>query len=331
MSVQALFKRSAEDFVVHEQLGFSPSGEGEHLFVEIEKRGMNTQWACKLLAETCGVRERDISHSGLKDRHAVTRQWLSVWLPGKTDPDLSALNTDELQVLNASRHHKKLRIGTHKANDFIIRLHQLSDVDQAQQALTTLAQQGFANTFGDQRFGRDQHNLTVFDAVLAGKRMKKPRQSMAISAARSALFNAVAAHRQAEGLMQQVLAGDVLMLAGSHSVFVAEADELPTLQQRLDSGDVQLTGPLWGKGGVVAEGAAQALEQAALSDWQDYCQGLEKLASASRRPLWLKPALTWQWQGNSVELRFTLPTGSYATALLGQAFTLTEPARGEEK
>ncbi|WP_417361025.1 tRNA pseudouridine(13) synthase TruD [Gallaecimonas pentaromativorans] len=330
MSVTALFKSQPEDFFVEEVLGFEPCGEGEHLFVLIEKRGMNTQWAAKLLAEACGLKERDVSHSGLKDRHAVTRQWLSVWLPGKEDPDLSAIESDELKILKTARHNKKLRIGTHKANRFEIVLREVSDQAQAEEALSAIAANGFANIFGDQRFGHDDRNLKVFEEVLAGKRMKKPRQSMAISAARSLLFNQVAAHRQAKGLMGTVILGDVLMLAGSHSVFVAEEAELTSLQQRLDEGDVQLTGPLWGRGGVKPLEEAAALELEACAEHGAFTEGLERLASSDRRPLWLKPAISWQWQGQDLTLGFTLPTGSFATALLANVAELVEPERRTE-
>lgn len=330
MSVTALFKTQPEDFAVDEVLGFEPCGEGEHLFVLIEKRGMNTQWAAKLLAEACGLKERDVSHSGLKDRHAVTRQWLSVWLPGKEDPDLSAIESDELKVLAKGRHNKKLRIGTHKANRFDIRLRQVSDKALVQSRLEAIQAQGFANLFGDQRFGHEDRNLKLFDDVVAGKRMKKPRQAMAISAARSALFNLVADYRQQQGLAGQVLAGDVLMLAGSHSVFVAEQDELPALQQRLAEGDVQLTAPLYGKGGVKPQGQAAELEAAALAGQEARLEGLEKLANSARRPLWLKPELAWQWQDSDLVLSFTLPTGSFATALLANLAELVEPERVKE-
>ncbi|WP_115719560.1 tRNA pseudouridine(13) synthase TruD [Gallaecimonas mangrovi] len=328
--VNALFKQLPEDFFVEEVLGFEPAGEGEHLFVLIEKRGMNTGWAAKLLAEACGLKERDVSHSGLKDRHAVTRQWLSVWLPGKEDPDLSSIESDELKVLTTVRHNKKLRIGTHKANRFEIVLREVSDVAAAEQALHQVSEQGFANLFGGQRFGHDDRNIKVFEDVLAGKRMKKPRQGMAISAARSLLFNQVALYRQQQGMIQQVLAGDVLMLAGSHSVFVAEEGELETLQQRLAEGDVQLTGPLWGKGGVTPLHQAGELESRAVEAYASYTEGLEKLANGARRPLWLKPDLSWQWQESNLTLSFTLPTGSFATALLENVATLTEPERFSE-
>ncbi|WKE66451.1 tRNA pseudouridine(13) synthase TruD [Gallaecimonas kandeliae] len=330
MTAKALFKTQPEDFFVEEVLGFEPEGEGEHLFVHIEKRGMNTQWAAKLLGEACGVKERDVSHSGLKDRHAVTRQWLSVWLPGKETPDLAGLESIDLHILKARRHNRKLRIGTHKANGFRIRLREVSEPALVEERLQKVAAEGFANIFGDQRFGQGERNLEIFDAVLAGKRMKKPRQAMAISAARSHLFNRVAEHRQTQGLMRQVLPGDVLMLAGSHSVFVAEEAELDSLQQRLAEGDVQLTGPLWGKGGVGPQGDALALELAAVAAEGERCAGLEKLANGARRPLWLKPEIQWHWDGGDLLLEFTLPTGSFATALLGNLAELVEPDRFSE-
>ena len=82
-------KVAAEDFVVQEHLGFAFAGQGEHFMVQIRKVGENTKYVVNELAKACGVKSRDVSWAGLKDRHAVTEQWLSVHLPGKADPDLS--------------------------------------------------------------------------------------------------------------------------------------------------------------------------------------------------------------------------------------------------
>ena len=125
-SVSALFRSVPEDFQVTEQLGFDLSGEGEHLCLYVEKRGQNTRWVAGLLAKHFGVDDMAVSHCGMKDRHAVTRQWFSVHLPGKLPemPERPPM-LEGCQVLAQQRHHKKLRRGQHAGNQFVIRLRQI--------------------------------------------------------------------------------------------------------------------------------------------------------------------------------------------------------------
>src|SRR3546814_5484344 len=84
--LSATIRTSPEDFFVEEIDAFAASGAGEHLLLAIEKRGMNTAFAAKLLAQWAGVGEQAIGYAGLKDRHAVTRQRFSVHLPGRPAP-----------------------------------------------------------------------------------------------------------------------------------------------------------------------------------------------------------------------------------------------------
>ena len=87
----ALIRCFPEDFVVHEELGFEPGGGGEHAFLHLEKRGLDTAYLVQRVSSLSGVHPRDIGFSGMKDRHAVTRQWLSVRLAGRTEPDWGEL------------------------------------------------------------------------------------------------------------------------------------------------------------------------------------------------------------------------------------------------
>ncbi len=48
--VTGVFKGSSDDFRVDEILSFEPSGEGEHLFLQIEKNGLNTEELVKSVA-----------------------------------------------------------------------------------------------------------------------------------------------------------------------------------------------------------------------------------------------------------------------------------------
>ena len=109
-----------EDFVVDEEPAYLPSGTGDHVFVRIEKRGLATPVAVTQLARALGVKDRDIGVAGMKDRHAVTTQWLS--LPPPVTPEAAlAVIAEGLRVLEARRHGHKLRTGHVRGNRFRLR------------------------------------------------------------------------------------------------------------------------------------------------------------------------------------------------------------------
>ena len=151
---QAILKASAEDFQVDEVLDIPLSGDGEHLWLWVEKRGLNTEEAVRRLARAAGVPQRAISYAGLKDRQALTRQWFSLHLPGKADPDLAAACDETLVILQQGRHRRKLQRGAHAANGFRLRLTGLKADPAALEArLQAIAAEGVPNYFGPQRFG----------------------------------------------------------------------------------------------------------------------------------------------------------------------------------
>ena len=112
-----MYRAQPEDFQVDEILGFEPSGEGEHLYLQIKKRDQNTQWVAGLLAKLAGIKRNDVSFAGLKDRFAVTTQWFSLYLP-RRELTLAQLQHDDFEVLTLVRHNKKLRRGMHSGNQF---------------------------------------------------------------------------------------------------------------------------------------------------------------------------------------------------------------------
>jgi tRNA pseudouridine13 synthase len=322
------FRGMPTDFVVDEVLSFEPDGEGEHLFVQIEKIGMNTGFVARHIAAACGVRERDVSYSGLKDRHAVATQWFSVHLPGKPDPRQADLETPGLRVITRRRHRRKLRRGTHSGNDFTITLRDVSgDNDQLESRLQAIAASGFPNYFGEQRFGRDGQNIERARALfsIVPKARKRDRnQGIYLSAARSILFNRVLSRRIAENRYDLISCGDVLMLEGSHSVFVVDqADD--ALQSRLRSGDVHITGPMWGGGKTITPAAQHEWEVSCMEGEQDLCDGLvaHKLRHERRALRARAKDLAWQWPDNStLQVSFHLGNGSYATSMLRELVML---------
>jgi len=317
----AVLRAQPADFRVDEVLGFVPSGEGEHWFLQIEKIGLNSDEVAARLAKLAEVKLMDVGYSGLKDRHAITRQWFSVYLPGQPSPDWMSLCDDELAILEVTQHSKKLRRGVHKANGFEITLREFDgDFSELQQRFEELQKNGFANYFGEQRFGHGGRNidraLALFEKRL--RKVSRAKKSIYLSAARSWLFNCVLSERIQQGRWGQLQQGDVVMLHGSHSIFtIDEVDEL--LQQRLSEGDIHLTGPMWGKGNAKLGEEAQAWERACIASEPPLIAGLEAAGmKMERRPLRILPQemSMRQIDESSVQLKFELPTGSYATSLL---------------
>ncbi|MFT4179031.1 MAG: tRNA pseudouridine(13) synthase TruD [Thermomonas sp.] len=330
--LSARIRSTPEDFFVEELPGFEPSGEGEHLLLTVEKRGMNTAFAAKLIAQWASVPEPSIGYAGLKDRHAVTRQRFSVWLPKKTAPAIDALHTDELRVLEHAWHARKLPRGALAGNRFVLVLRDVvGERDAIEARLQRIAARGVPNLFGEQRFGRGGGNVQQAVAMFAGRRVKRDERTMLLSAARSELFNRVLAARIEAGNWDAALDGEVWMLDGSRSVFGPEA-MTPDLQARLEAFDIHPTGPLWGGGELRSSGQARELELAAMQgDTASRLRaGLEREGlKQERRALRLRPAeLAWEWHDDAaLELRFALPPGCYATTVLRELGELTDSAQ----
>ena len=137
-----LLKANPEDFVVVEDLGFEPDGEGEHILVRILKNGCNTRFVADALAKFLKIHAREVSFAGQKDKHAVTEQWLCARVPGKEMPDLSAFQLEGCQVLEYARHKRKLRLGALKGNAFTLVLREVSNRDDVEQRLIDICVKG---------------------------------------------------------------------------------------------------------------------------------------------------------------------------------------------
>lgn len=322
----AVLKATAEDFQVDEVLDIPLSGDGEHLWLWVEKRGLNTEEAARRIAKAAGVALRSVSYAGLKDRQALTRQWFSIQLPGKADPDLSAAQSDTLRILKTTRHKRKLQRGAHAANGFTLRLTQLvADKEGLQARLEMIARQGIPNYFGAQRFGYQGGNLREAREYAARQALPEQRavRSRLLSTARSYLFNQVLAARVADGSWQRAQVGDLLAFTDSRSFF--PAGEAECNDPRLAILDLHPTGPLWGSGPSPASGAAFALEQAtgereaALRDWLVRA-GMEHERRILRLPI---GGLTWHYpEPDILQLEFVLPAGCFATALVRELVDL---------
>ncbi|SFU26921.1 tRNA pseudouridine(13) synthase TruD [Xenorhabdus koppenhoeferi] len=314
-------KASPEDFIVREDLGFSPDGEGEHLMVHIRKTGCNTQFVADHLARFAKIPARSVSYAGLKDRNAVTEQWFCLHLPGKQDPDLTAFQLEGCEVLATSRQKRKLRIGALKGNDFTLVLRAISDRQSVEKRLQQISQGGVPNYFGEQRFGRDGQNLVQAQRWAANEIQVKERnwRSFYLSACRSAMFNAIASTRIELDEHRQVKNGDALQLTGRGSWFVADEPESAVLQQRVMDGELQITAPLPGDKELGTQDQGLGFEQQCLLGYESFWALVKReRVESTRRAILVKPQnLKWEWlDEHTVTLHFSLPSGSFATSVV---------------
>ncbi len=325
--IHAQFRQQPQDFQVREELSFSLTGEGEHACVLIQKTGANTEWVARQLAQFAGVSARQVSYAGLKDRHAVTEQWFSVHLPKRQAPTWEDFAAEGCQILETTWNNKKLRRGALRCNHFRIVLRDIKgEQDQVAERLAAIRASGFPNYFAEQRFGHNGNNLAEARQLFAsGKRIRPShKRGLWLSAARSWLFNRVLDKRVQLNNWQQVICGDVAVLEGTHSLFVAgdEADLLSRSEQL----DIHPSGPLWGVGENRVQGVPAQLEQQALEPFQDWCHGLESYKTRMDRRALRCVAQDLELEtldDSTLVLHFSLPSGSYATALLREITLLS--------
>lgn len=347
--LRARFRVAPEDFEVEEVLGFEPDGPGEHLFLWIEKRGANTPWVAGELARWAGVAPMAVSYAGMKDRHAVTRQWFNVHLPKRIAPDDDPV-IEGVRVLRRAWHSRKLKRGAHRGNRFTITLRDVEgDIHAAETTLRRIAVDGVPNAFGEQRFGREAGNLEEARRWLSADRparLPHTRRGLLLSAARSHLFNRVLDERVRRGDWNQAIAGDCLQLDGTGSWFGPEAVITDELIARVSGGDIHPTGPLWGTGDPPTSLDAQTIEAAIGAAEPVLCAGLARFdLRQERRSLRLVLRdFSWQWsiasestdasapnggsaESASLRLAFELPSGTFATSVLASFCELEDASR----
>lgn len=321
-----------EDFRVDEIPAYLPSGEGDHRYVRVEKRGLSTPELLTLLARAADAPERELGTAGLKDKHAVTTQWVS--LPKKSRPADCWVLPPSVRILEESYHNNKLRTGHLHGNRFTIRLTGLcAEAPERLPSLVALVRHGVANAFAEQRFGRDGQNIqTAFDWLKDPRQLRGPKarflSKLFPSVIQSELFNRYLTARLAIG-RTQLLAGEIVRLEGTGSNFIVE--DLAAEQARFDDGQLHPQGPMFGPKMRPAQQAAQALEERVLAEAGISVEQLDQLsrhAPGTRRDLYLIPQ-EFDAQLESIaeaegapspelcaRLTFALPAGSYATHLI---------------
>jgi len=330
LDIAADFKTSPEDFIVEEHLPFQLSGEGEHTWLYVQKRGCNTNWVAGLLANHAQVKQRAIGYAGLKDRHGVTSQWFSVHLPGLPEPDWKSLESEEIIVLKNVKHSRKLQRGALKENYFRITLRNITgSLEALSERCELLSHQGLPNYFGEQRFGFGLGNLKHAESMFLHpkKRISRHKRSLYLSAARSWIFNTILSTRIQDKTWNQYLAGDVFMLDGKSACF--SDDDSEDLETRIEQLEIHPTAVLWGSGVSMSQGENADLEKAIADAWPVFRDGLvQARVEQQRRALRFLPReMEWTAEGGVFTLSFKLQAGSYATALLRELAALNEPER----
>lgn len=319
-------KQSPDDFIVEEIPAYLPSGEGEHLFLWIEKRDLSAEQLHARVARVLHISRNDVGIAGLKDRRAVTRQFVSV--PARCEPLVPELESHESRVLNATRHRNKLRTGHLRGNRFeiVIRNVSVDALSRATAIAAVIRARGFPNYYGEQRFGIDDSTVELGFDLLAAR--KQPRDipanrrrfllRLALSAVQSRLFNDVLAERLTGGRLHRIETGDVMQVVASGGCFVAE--DLAVEQARFDRRETVVTGPLFGVEMKPASGAASERELAVVDRHAITSAMLveyRRLIPGARRAALIWPdALEIDAVLDSLRFRFALPSGVYATTLL---------------
>jgi len=319
-------KSVPEDFVVEEIPAFALTGQGSHLYLLVEKRDLSHEQMLRHIAKSLRIPRGDVGTAGMKDRRAVTRQFVSV--PAACEPLLPSLETDGLRVLSATRHPTKLKTGKLKGNRFSILLRDAPEnaAELAKPIGERLLAVGFPNYFGSQRFGIDDETLSLGLRLLRGE--TQPRDlpgarrkfllRLSLSSVQSWLFNRCLAERIEAGDAARIIPGDVLQVCASGGLFVSEEPGID--QQRLDAGEVAVTGPMFGPKMKLPLGEPFQREQAVLQQLQlslDAFARFPKLTSGTRRPYLVRPeSLMITEEADGLHFEFALPAGAYATELL---------------
>jgi tRNA pseudouridine13 synthase len=330
------FTSSPRDFAVEEIPLYEFSGEGEHLVLLVRKKDMTTWEMLDVISNHIGIKRRDIGYAGLKDKHAMTMQYVS--LPARHEEKLADFAHEKIKILSTTKHNNKIRIGHLKGNKFSLRFKKVLGVQQAKldSVLDWIEANGVPNYFGHQRFGMYGDNWQEGQAIVRGeKRMRdRKKREFLISAYQSYLFNnwlsrRIEISRLLEGFDEsdaeriagveqgsmagtkkqshffKILEGDVMMHYPFGRIFYAE--DAFEESEKFAVKDRAPTGPILGKRVVRAQGAAMAIEK-------PFDEVIDE--SGSRRYAWVFPTdieRKYIPERAHYELEFTLPKGSYAT------------------
>lgn len=322
-NLSGVIRSKPDDFQVDEISQFTPSGEGEHVWLHIKKTGENTDWVAGLLAKIADVPRKDVSYAGMKDRHAVTTQWFSVQMPGKEAPEWQSQLPESVIVLSENRHSRKLKRGALEGNKFTLVIRDfVGDEAELAEAVERIKTQGIPNYYGEQRFGHKQMNIRKAEQWFRGefKVKSRPKRSIYLSAARSWIFNHVLSQRVTQGTWNKAVEGDVYILGNSKSCFYEALSN--DIIARVNQKEIHPTGVLWGRGRSLAQDEVAILENTIAEQFATLCDGLERNGlKQERKALRLSIddlSYTYDLTENTVTLMFTLVAGAFATSVLAE-------------
>ncbi len=315
-----VLKAKPEDFFVKEKINFELTGEGEHEWVFLEKINQNTQDVIALLAKKTNTPVKNIGHSGLKDKNAVTQQWLSFHRPGMPNIDWQAIDIGTIKILKIKKHNKKLKIGTHQNNEFVILINlEKINADDIKTKIDQIVKNGFVNYFGEQRFGNNGNNVVKARKWLDKQfKLSKAKKSLYISTLRSEFFNLALSNRVAANKWAKVIDGDYLMLNNSQSFFLYNSVEKETIKKRLLDKDLSISHNLLG---CLAKGTFNQFETSVLENGFASVLNLfalQKIQAQKRAIRAEVKKLSYSLNENqkTLELKFSLNKGQYATSLI---------------
>jgi len=335
-----VFNPSPRDFIVDEIPLYEFSGDGEHLILHIRKKDMTTWEMIGAIARYLGIKNRDIGYAGLKDKNAMTMQYISLLAKGNEER-LKNFTHEKIKILGTQRHNNKIRVGHLKGNHFKIRLKKVLGVqkDKLDSVLKWIKEHGVPNYFGNQRFGNNGNNWQEGKAIVEKKLKMRNRttRTFLLNAYQSYLFNSWLSKRielslllqefseenaekifnLAEGSLKgtkeqkqffKLLKGDLMMHYPYGRVF--ELESLVEESKRFIDKDIAPTGLLSGKRVSRVSDIAREIEQ-------NYDEEIGE--NGARRYAWIAVEnikSTYVQEKAQYELSFYLPKGSYATNIL---------------
>ncbi len=317
-------KEVPEDFVVEEVLPYEACGEGEHIFVKLQRTGANTADVARTIARAMGINGNAVSWAGTKDKWAVVTQTFSFAQPLAVPLGEITARLEELPcpVLDVKRHRNKLRPGHVRGNRFSILLRHANDLPAARTILDQIAACGLPNVYGEQRFGRDFANIDrAVDAIRRGRRGRKV--AFLISSFQSALFNIWLTRRIRRGDFRCLLPGDIAKKLDTGGLFVVE--DAATDTARLEAGELVYTGPMFGHKMMAATDEAGDYEQEVLAESGMTPEDFRPFrAPGTRRPALIYPEdMQVEKEDNGLRFQFYLQTGAYATVLLREVMKVS--------
>lgn len=314
--VGGVIRQEVDDFQVEEVPAYPFAGEGDHLYLKIEKRDMNTRYLIEFLRDRLGVPEVDLGWAGLKDRRAKTWQWISV--PKSAEDRLGVL--DELEgakLVEKAYHTNRLAVGHLAGNRFRILIrHPEGPPAAAQAVLDMLAVHGVPNYFGPQRFGKFGDNALRGHRLLASGKFRKTRwlDKLLANALQSMLFNEWTRLRLERGLYDTLLDGDIAVKHASGGKF--QVGDAAVEAPRAKALEISATGPLFGRKYHEAMGPARAIEDEVLASF-GLTRDLFRPLSGNRRPIRFPMVdVAFEAVPEGYWVSFFLPKGGFATAVL---------------